>query len=64
MFKELKNKYAGEIVNEEEFDEINETGGLIIENNGNSGKEIGCTWWTAKEENTKDEFDFYTEPEE
>ena len=63
-FEELKERFANEIISEEEFDEINETEWVCVENNGSSGKEIGCTWWTAQEvvgENEiVNEFDFYT----
>ena len=64
-FEELKEKYVGEVVNDEEFDEINETEYVIIEDNGMSGRNTAWHYWTAKEvvgENeTINQFDFYTE---
>ncbi len=58
-FEELKNKFAGEEVTEEEFEEIEENEEVReVENNGNSGQHYNLTWYTVYGEND-DEFDIY-----
>jgi len=64
-FEELKEKFAGEVVDDEGYDEINETENVVIQDNGMSGKDTRLHYWTAQEvvgENeVVNEFDFYTE---
>lgn len=57
-FEELKNKYEGQEVTEEEFEEIEENEYVKeVENNGNSGQHYNLIWYTVYGEN--DEFDIY-----
>lgn len=57
-FEELKNKFAGEEVTEEEFEEIEENEYVReVENKGNSGQHFNLTWYTVYGED--DEFDIY-----
>lgn len=57
-FEELKNKYEGQEVTEEEFEEIEENEYVKeVENNGNSGQHYNLIWYTVCGEN--DEFDIY-----
>ncbi|MDU4447679.1 MAG: hypothetical protein E7I76_06755 [Anaerococcus vaginalis] len=57
-FEELKNKYEGQEVTEEEFEEIEENEYVEeVENNGNSGRHYNLTWYTVYGED--DEFDIY-----
>lgn len=57
-FEELKNKYEGQEVTEEEFEEIEENEYVReVENNGNSGQHYNLIWYTVYGEN--DEFDIY-----
>ena len=57
-FEELKNKYEGQEVTEEEFEEIEENEYVKeVENNGNSGQHYNLIWYTVYGED--DEFDIY-----
>lgn len=57
-FEELKNKYEGQEVTQEEFEEIEENEFVKeVENNGNSGQHYNLIWYTVYGEN--DEFDIY-----
>lgn len=57
-FEELKNRYEGKEVTQEEFEEIEENEYVReVENNGNSGQHYNLIWYTVYGEN--DEFDIY-----
>ncbi|MDU5252917.1 hypothetical protein [Anaerococcus vaginalis] len=57
-FEELKNRYEGKEVTQEEFEEIEENEYVReVENNGNSGQHYNLTWYTVYGED--DEFDIY-----
>lgn len=57
-FEELKNKYEGQEVTQEEFEAIEENEFVKeVENNGNSGQHYNLIWYTVYGEN--DEFDIY-----
>lgn len=57
-FEELKNKYEGQEVTQEEFEEIEENEFVReVENNGNSGQYYNLIWYTVYGED--DEFDIY-----
>lgn len=57
-FEELKNRYEGKEVTQEEFEEIEENEFVKeVENNGNSGQHYNLIWYTVYGEN--DEFDIY-----
>lgn len=57
-FEELKNKYEGQEVTQEEFEEIEENEYVReVENNGNSGLHYNLIWYTVYGED--DEFDIY-----
>ena len=58
MFKELKKKYSGEIITLEQMEEIEETEGLTVESNGNSGR-LDAQWFTVYKDDRTDEFDCY-----
>lgn len=58
-FEELKNKYEGQEVTQEEFEEIEENEFVKeVENNGNSGQHYNLIWYTVYSQND-DEFDIY-----
>lgn len=58
-FEELKNRYEGKEVTQEEFEEIEENEYVReVENNGNSGQHYNLIWYTVYGEND-DEFDIY-----
>lgn len=57
-FEELKSKYEGQEVTQEEFEEIEENEFVKeVENNGNSGQHYNLIWYTVYGED--DEFDIY-----
>lgn len=59
-FEELKNKYEGQEVTQEEFEEIEENEFVKeVENNGNSGQHYNLIWYTVYSQNDDDEFDIY-----
>jgi hypothetical protein len=73
-FKFFKKIFDGEVINEEQFNEINECPYVIVWDNGRSGIHYGLTWYSAylvkpdykesfnrepKENEVKDSFEFY-----
>lgn len=58
-FKELKNKYEGKEITQEEFEEIEENEEVReVENNGISGQNLNLIWYTVYSQN-EDEFNIY-----